>query len=55
MFMEGTDNANDSEDLLLINKGLTDQVKTLQDQIAEVKSRNKKVVERLQAEVKKLN
>ena len=29
MFMEGTDNNNDSEDLLMINKGLTDQVKEL--------------------------
>jgi hypothetical protein len=27
MFLEGTDNANDSEDLSLINKGLSDQVK----------------------------
>ena len=30
MFMEGTDNANDSDDLLMINKGLTDQVKVYQ-------------------------
>ena len=54
MFMEGTDNANDSDDLLMINKGLTDQVKVYQQQITDMKARNKKMVDKLQSEVKKL-
>ena len=54
MFMEGTDNANDSDDLLTINKGLTDQVKDYQQKITEMKARNKKMIDKLQSEVKKL-
>ena len=47
IFMEGTDNNNDSEDLLMINKGLTDQVKELLGKIQEIKARNKKQIDTL--------